>query len=116
MSGPSIRYGHREGDEAIKEAAEVLRSSCRKEDIVARYGGDEFIIFLPQATDDDLKIICERIFAGCKEIFIRGKALSLALGTATKKNMNTGMDKVLKEAENNMYKCKRKQKANSQKD
>jgi diguanylate cyclase (GGDEF)-like protein/PAS domain S-box-containing protein len=106
-------YGHREGDDAIKKASEVLRSSCRKEDIVARYGGDEFVIFLPQATEDDLKMICERIFARCKEIFIKGRSLSLALGAASRKNMNKGLDKVLKEAEDNMYKCKRSQKARS---
>jgi diguanylate cyclase (GGDEF)-like protein/PAS domain S-box-containing protein len=106
-------YGHKQGDEALKKASEVLRSSCRKEDIVARYGGDEFVIFLPQATEDDLKMICGRIFSRCKEIFIKGKPLSLALGAASKKNMNKELDKVLKEAEDKMYECKRLKKTKS---
>ncbi len=70
-------YGHKEGDDVMKKAAEVFKSSSRKEDIVTRYGGDEFIIFLSQVTEHDLKMICERIFAKCKE---KGKSLSPGFG------------------------------------
>ena len=73
-------YGHKVGDGLIKKTAEVLRISCRKEDIVARYGGDEFVIFMPQFAEDKVKSVCERIVDNCKEIFIKGIPLSLALG------------------------------------
>ena len=40
-------FGHAYGDELIKRVAEVLRESCRAEDILARWGGDEFVLLLP---------------------------------------------------------------------
>ncbi|MHB1347630.1 MAG: GGDEF domain-containing protein, partial [Candidatus Humimicrobiaceae bacterium] len=109
-------YGHKVGDEVIIKTAEVLKNCCRKEDIVARHGGDEFVIFLPQVAEDDLSMVCERIFNKCKEFLIKDNPLSLALGASSKKDMKTGLDNVLKEAEDNMYKCKSSQYADYQKE
>ena len=39
-------FGHAAGDRLLKKVAEVLRNVCRKDDIIARIGGDEFIILL----------------------------------------------------------------------
>ena len=42
-------YGHGTGDKALQQVAQILRDSCRKEDIVARYGGEEFLVILPDS-------------------------------------------------------------------
>ena len=47
------RLGHRAGDELIQLAGTVLAATFRPHDVVARWGGDEFVAFLPQATDPD---------------------------------------------------------------
>jgi diguanylate cyclase (GGDEF)-like protein len=64
-------YGHQAGDEALKLLASVLQSSCRVEDIVGRYGGDEFMIILPDADGVEARSVGERIqanlAAGCLE-------------------------------------------------
>lgn len=44
-------YGHSTGDEILKSAAEILKKSCREVDIIARWGGDEFVILMPQTTE-----------------------------------------------------------------
>jgi diguanylate cyclase (GGDEF)-like protein len=55
-------YGHLKGDECLKIVAETLQSSTtRKEDFVVRYGGEEFIIVLPNANESGAVMIAERM-------------------------------------------------------
>ncbi|MBS3741468.1 MAG: GGDEF domain-containing protein, partial [Candidatus Cloacimonetes bacterium] len=49
-------YGHQKGDEVIKQLASILNKTTRKEDDVFRYGGDEFLILIPQTHED--KVNC----------------------------------------------------------
>lgn len=55
------KHGHDMGDKALKEAAKILRSSFREGDIISRYGGDEFIIFVSSMNDEALEKIKKRI-------------------------------------------------------
>lgn len=54
-------FGHEEGDKLLKKAAEILKESCRKEDIIARWGGDEFLILLPRTSARTAEAIAQRI-------------------------------------------------------
>ncbi len=54
-------YGHLVGDEVLIGVAEVLKGSVRKMDVVGRYGGDEFLIILPEAALETTRHIAERI-------------------------------------------------------
>ena len=62
-------HGHLMGDRVIKNLARLLRSRCRKSDIVGRYGGEEFAIIFPECTANQAKQIVDKIregFAGSK--------------------------------------------------
>jgi len=55
------RLGHEAGDRALEDAAAILRASVRAEDLVARYGGDEFVVLLPGATEAAIAEIVRRL-------------------------------------------------------
>jgi diguanylate cyclase (GGDEF)-like protein len=60
------RHGHLAGDEALRRVATVLRDvACRRHDVVARSGGEEFVIVLPDVSLDDARSIAERV---CRSI------------------------------------------------
>ncbi len=54
-------FGHTFGDEFLQKIADLIRLSARKEDIVARYGGDEFAVILPEAASEHAAAMAKRI-------------------------------------------------------
>lgn len=76
------RYGHFVGDRALKAFAKVFHESIRKIDILGRYGGDEFLIILPEATVDVARLVAERIQKNLAE-YQRNVAGELAHFTAS---------------------------------
>lgn len=54
-------YGHVYGDYVLKEVAKILKSSIRESDFVGRYGGEEFIVFLPETNIKSAEIVAEKL-------------------------------------------------------
>lgn len=76
-------YGHRAGDRALKNAANVFKNSIRDLDIVARWGGDEFVIGLVGANKNEALKIAEKIRRKLKSIKINSQNLSASFGVIT---------------------------------
>ncbi len=57
------RYGHSAGDLAIKRTAQILKDNLRDTDILGRYGGDEFVIVLPETSSEKALLLAERMLA-----------------------------------------------------
>ena len=97
--------GHESGDRLLRRAAEILRNSCRKEDIIARWGGDEFIILLPKTKPHCAESICERIKEKSQSSSDFPIPISISLGTASKSDSLQDVQ-AIKEAEDKMYRNK----------
>lgn len=99
-------FGHPEGDLLICTAAKILKEHCREEDIIARWGGDEFCMLLPKTTEKDATKIVNRIrkeFKNTKKLKI---PLSISFGVSTKENPDQNIKVIIKDAEDNMYRRK----------
>ena len=99
-------FGHSEGDRILIDTARIIEESCRREDIICRWGGDEFIILLPQCSEEEVEKICQRIKTAPLKHDRNLIPISLAIGTATKKEINQNIQGVLSGAEDRMYRNK----------
>ncbi|WP_438313849.1 diguanylate cyclase [Candidatus Caldatribacterium sp. SIUC1] len=98
-------FGHAEGDRLLRMVAEAFRASCRKEDVVARWGGDEFAVILPKADAPVASEICARI-----QERLKGETsvlpVDVALGWAIRESLSQSLEDVVREAEERMYQVK----------
>ncbi|MGM0379869.1 MAG: diguanylate cyclase domain-containing protein [Bacillota bacterium] len=96
-------FGHEQGDKLLVKVSNVLQSVCRKDDLIARMGGDEFTILLPKTYKKDAQKIKNRIIESISNIKIDYIVPSVAIGLATKKSKKENIKEVLTIAEDNMY-------------
>ncbi len=95
--------GHDEGDNIIRITADVLRNACRSEDIIARIGGDEFLVFLPETDEKEAELIIQRIKAAADRRTTKLGKLSIALGYCTKTQPSDNIRLCMNRADEDMY-------------
>jgi diguanylate cyclase (GGDEF)-like protein/PAS domain S-box-containing protein len=99
--------GHRSGDELLVQTAAVLRSSVRHRDVVARIGGDEFAILMPDAGEDSVEALVEQVRSSVEEHNRRATMhISLSIGHSMSDRLQPDMQALFKEADNRMYREK----------
>lgn len=99
-------FGHLMGDKFIETAGMILKNNCREEDIIIRYGGDEFFILMPKTSSDDAKRIINRIKKESNETIVQYMNVSMAMGYATKTKDEEDIKNIINIADNFMYKNK----------
>lgn len=105
------RLGHAAGDQLLRETADVLRHICRDTDVVARIGGDEFVILAVEAVEDSVGIFRERLQRAVRDrnaVPGRDFFISVSLGAAYfGPNDQQTIEEMLREADRRMYDRKR---------
>lgn len=101
-------FGHHKGDELLQKVAEVLIEVSRKDDVVARVGGDEFTILLPRTSISEADEIKKKINQIAKDKENHPIMISLGIGYAAKTYKTQNLKEVQKVADNNMYRDKLK--------
>ncbi|MCJ7473003.1 MAG: diguanylate cyclase [Actinobacteria bacterium] len=99
-------YGHARGDVLLKRISDILRENFRGEDIISRWGGDEFISILPKTSVENAKRIVKRIGEMCRQKSTAEIPLSISFGIAVKKNKPECIEDIIKKSEDRMYKNK----------
>lgn len=99
-------FGHQFGDRLLQTAADIIKSESRSDDIIARTGGDEFIILLPKTSSAGAEIIVNRIRNKIAATKLDGMNVSVSFGYASKINPEDKMEKVFAQAEDRMYRRK----------
>ncbi len=101
-------YGHVAGDKVLKQFSEVILTSVGKNDIAARWGGDEFIIITPNIeSETDLINMMKQIEIKAKPIFQLSPTESfLSIGTSIYKEDADNLEDLLKEADKKLYQNK----------
>jgi len=104
-------YGHLVGDEILKELAKRLQSSTRKYDVVGRYGGEEFLVILPNSNIDDTKFVAKRIWQSIRDKpFIVNESLhriTVSLGIDCSTAEDNNLEDFLGRVDKALYKAKK---------
>lgn len=99
-------FGHQAGDRLLQYIADTFKNQCRADDIIARVGGDEFILLLPKTAPDQAEKLINRIKAAITEDKSHPVVCSVSFGWDTKKDPAEEIDKIYTNAEDLMYRHK----------
>lgn len=99
-------FGHEAGDEFIRKLAQIIKKGCQSEDIVARIGGDEFVVLLPKTDNYKAEQVIKNINNLVQNEKVQNIELSISFGYETKKHENEDIQDIFRKAEDCMYKRK----------
>lgn len=101
--------GHADGDALLVAIANVIQESARDTDVVARFGGDEFVVLYPRSTIDDARIGAARVVDAVRDLgvaFDAQRPVTVSVGLATAEPGETAMS-LLRRADEAAYRAKR---------
>jgi diguanylate cyclase (GGDEF)-like protein len=103
-------FGHPAGDELLRRIGAILRQQARRNDVYCRYGGDEFIVVMPETIKSEAAVVADRIRKSIQEMtFVSGNSLvntTVSIGVASYPQDVTSKQALVKAADDALYAAK----------
>ncbi|HMB70803.1 MAG TPA: GGDEF domain-containing protein, partial [bacterium] len=104
-------HGHLQGSEVLRRLAQVVMGELRASDVLAKYGGDEFVVILPQTERDGARTVAERIRAAVEAHEFPGEGdgmkITTSMGISQFPEDGETTRELLEFADNSLYQAKR---------
>ncbi|MDI9641203.1 GGDEF domain-containing protein [Kamptonema cortianum] len=101
------QYGHVAGDEALRTIAQVLKQSCPKGGAVGRYGGEEFLVILPGASESVILSVAEELRKRIQLAKMSSRTCTASFGASTVYSMSKSDQALIDEADQALYMAKK---------
>lgn len=103
-------YGHLAGDYVLKEMASAIKASIRREDIIGRYGGEEFVLVLPELDNYNTAMVAEKVRRLVEKHVFRFEdmviPITISIGYCTIWDELESAEELIKASDENLYKAK----------
>ena len=105
-------YGHQSGDKVLKEVTVLIGDTIRTYDVLGRYGGEEFLIILPEANFETARILAERIRKHLRQnetiisYLSRDLVFTISLGVVEMRDDDKNIDDMIARVDKGLYKAK----------
>src|SRR5882762_8785098 len=97
-------YGHLEGDLVLQRVGQILETNCRRSDVVARYGGDEFVILMPETSMEQARQLASKLRGWVSaDALLREKNISASFGIACYPLHGSSPQELIQVADASMY-------------
>lgn len=104
------RFGHAEGDRVLRELSQQLLTSVRAQDTVVRFGGEEFVVWLPYSDMQGAQLTAQRIHDHVSQIYVAEQTLTVSIGFTSlpslRQEAETFLERMLTEADTALYEAK----------
>ena len=104
------RFGHLVGDKILKRLAHLLRSNLREQDVICRFGGEEFLILLPDTSESEAQQVLERLnrfVVHYQKQLKHLPTITLSTGLAERSPIDQSLEDLIHRADQNMYQIKK---------
>ena len=101
-------HGHQAGDDVLRWVARLLRSGVRKTEVVGRYGGEEFVVVLPDTTYEQAMVIAKKLVAKVRTESAQGELgpITVCAGVANSPRGSIASEKLFEQADLALYRAK----------
>ena len=100
------RFGHPEGDEALRILGSILRQNLRGADVAVRYGGEEFSVLLPATSIDEAEVIAHRIRSHVERTDFPRRRVTVSIGAATITDQVRSVEDLISAADKALFRAK----------